>query len=44
MVTQHLESSRLIDRMPLHQNPFRPLGERAVAESPFEIVVFGEAA
>jgi hypothetical protein len=44
VLTQHPEGSRLVDRVALHQDSFRPLGDRPAPERAFEIVVFGEAA
>jgi anti-sigma B factor antagonist len=43
LVAEHVEGRLLVDVVPLHEDPFRPLGHRPTGERPLKIVVLGEA-
>jgi hypothetical protein len=44
VLSEELESRRLVNRVAFHEDALRTFGDGAAAEGAFEIVVFGEAA
>ena len=43
-VAEHLERALLVDRVALHQDALRTLGDRAALERAFQVAELGEAA